>query len=187
VRSSRQPIRDIVLVAAMKGIAYCPEWGFSIDFVPHVSGGGRVRWHRTAKSARFDLVYRPIDYAPTPADNRAWGMSPIATREELADDVTRVSRPTLAQALPFLDAVRSVADLPVLYAAHRTRPAVGLPFGGFPQQYLAHAFVLARLGQPGGETALNEYLEADEVGPEAATRLRELLERTADDSRSGGT
>lgn len=54
-------------------------WGFSLDFVPHVTTGGETKWHRTPKSARFDLVYRPIDYAALDSERRDWDVSPFAT------------------------------------------------------------------------------------------------------------
>jgi hypothetical protein len=61
VRSTKQPIRELFSLLAMKGGYFSPCWGFSLDFVPHVSGSS-VRWHRTAKVARFDLCYDPVDY-----------------------------------------------------------------------------------------------------------------------------
>jgi len=35
-------------------------WGFSLDFVPHVSGGS-IRWHRSDKSAKLDVVIQPAE------------------------------------------------------------------------------------------------------------------------------
>lgn len=67
--------RHVVELQALKGLSYCPQWRLSLDFVPHITGGGKVRWHRTAKSARLDLVYRPIDFEPSSADTREWAVS----------------------------------------------------------------------------------------------------------------
>ena len=61
VRSTKAPIRDLVHILAMKGASFVPCWGFSLDFVPHISGSS-IRWHRTAKSSMFDLRYDPVDY-----------------------------------------------------------------------------------------------------------------------------
>src|SRR5260370_14023875 len=61
VRSSRTPIRELFRITAMKGASFSPVWGFSLDFVPHFSGS-TIRWHRSNKSAIFDLCYDPIDY-----------------------------------------------------------------------------------------------------------------------------
>src|SRR5262245_32915533 len=35
-------------------------WGFSLDFVPHFSGG-RMRWHRSDKTALLDVIVDPKD------------------------------------------------------------------------------------------------------------------------------
>ena len=46
--------RDLFEIMLGKGHVYYPSWGFSLDFVPHVSGS-TVRWHRTDKSSLLDL------------------------------------------------------------------------------------------------------------------------------------
>ena len=38
----------------LKGGVAAPAWGFSLDFVPHLAGG-KIKWHRTEKSALFDV------------------------------------------------------------------------------------------------------------------------------------
>ena len=111
VRSRHDSIRDVLELQALKGVAYSPAWGFSLDFVPHVTSGGDTKWHRTPKSARFDLVYWPTDVVPPASDTLDWNMSPFATREELEDDLARVTRLVIAQAMPFFERVRAVADL----------------------------------------------------------------------------
>ena len=179
VRSSRAPIRDILEVQALKGVSYCPKWGFSLDFVPHVTAGGDTKWHRTPKSARFDFVYWPIDYALRESEARDWSVSPVATREELQEDLARVTRMVMAEAIPFWERVRGIEDLPSLYREHRRHPPAGLSFLNFPQQVLAAAFVFARSGDGAGREELAEYIRAYEVGPEAAKRLEDLLERAA--------
>lgn len=178
VRSRRAPIRDLVELQALKGTSYCPMWGLSLDFVPHVTSAGHVEWHRTAKSARFDLVYRPIDFVPTRAESCDWSISPLATREELEDDLARVTRMVLAEALPFWERIRDIEDLPTIYREHRLRPSVGLPFASFPQQCLASAFVLAKCGSGGAQTELAEYVRAYDIGDETARQLEKLLEES---------
>ena len=177
VRSSRAPIRDLLEVEALKGVRYCPMWGFSLDFVPHVTTSGETKWHRTPKSARFDFVYRPIDYVPLASETHDWDVSPVATPDELQEDLVRVTRMVMAQAVPFWERVRGIEDLPSVYREHRSRPSVGLPFSSFPQQVLASAFVLAKSGDAAGRTALAEYIQAYDVAPETAKELEELLEQ----------
>jgi hypothetical protein len=176
VRSRRAPIRDLLEVQALKGMSYSPVWGFSLDFVPHVTTGGDTKWHRTPKSARLDLVYWPSDDVSLPSEARDWSASPMATPEELQDDLARVTRMVMAQAIPFWERVRGIEDLPGLYREHRRRLSGGLSFANFPQQVLAEAFVLAKSGGDAGRDELAEYIRTYDVGPETAKRLQELLE-----------
>lgn len=181
VRSTSAPIRHVVELQALKGVSYCPQWGLSLDFVPHLTGSGEVRWHRTPKAARFDFVYRPIDFERTNAGSREWGVSPLATRQELQEDLERVTALTVRDSgLLFGRAVR-VEDLPAMYREHRARSAVGLPFASFPQQVLAEAFVAARCNLPNASALLEAYLASYEVPAEAAQKLRSLME----DARGG--
>jgi hypothetical protein len=160
-------------------MSYCPMWGLSLDFVPHVTGRGDVKWHRTAKSALFDFVYRPVDYVRANAEARDWSASPFATRAEVQDDLGRVTRLVLKEALPFWNSVGGVRDLPETYREHRRRAAVGCRFDSFPQQLLALAFVLAKAADGEAQAALSEYIRAFEVPLETAKRLEELLEEAA--------
>jgi hypothetical protein len=181
VRSSRAPIRDLLEIQAGKGVSYSPMWGFSLDFVPHVTANGETKWHRTAKSARFDLGYRPTDYVPVASETRQWDVSPVATPEELQEDLSRVTRMVMAQAMPFWERVRGIEDLPAVFREHRNHPS-GLPLGSFPQQALATAFVLAKSGDDAGRAELAEYIRANDVPPETAKRLKELLEQACPSS-----
>jgi hypothetical protein len=75
VRTRRPPIRDVIQVYALKGGMYTTRWGVSLDFVPHVVDG-TVRWHRTARSARIDLGYDPLDFVDPRVG--AWNARPSA-------------------------------------------------------------------------------------------------------------
>ena len=44
VFSTRAPVRDVVELQALKGACYAPAWGLSLDFVPHLTAKGEVRW-----------------------------------------------------------------------------------------------------------------------------------------------
>ena len=182
VRSTRAPMRDILELQALRGDSYAPMWGLSLDFVPHLTSSGDVKWHRTAKSARFDLVYRPIDYARSNAESRAWNASTSATPAELEDDLARVTGLVLAEAIPFWDGVRGVDDLPRVYREHRERPSVGLPYASYPQQVLAAAFVSATSDRARGLRELGEFCRAYEVAPDTARKLEALVDQ-ADGTR----
>jgi hypothetical protein len=49
----------------LKGAGMRIRWGFSLDFVPHISGG-RVQWHRTDKEAMLDAIVDPKDEVVPP-------------------------------------------------------------------------------------------------------------------------
>lgn len=106
-------------------------------------------------------------------------MSPIATREELDDDLARVTRLVIAHAMPFFERVRTVEDLPRLYREHRSHPSLGLPFVSFPQQDLASAFVLARCRDAAARQELAEYIKRYDVAPATAQKLEALLAQAA--------
>lgn len=177
VRSTRAPIRDLLEIQAGKGVSYSPMWGFSLDFVPHVTRSGEIKWHRTAKSARFDLEYQPTEDAPLASETRDWDVSPVATPDELQEDLSRVTRLIMAKAIPFWERVRGIEDLPAVYRQQRIRQSANLPFVSFAQQALASAFVLAKSGDGDGRSELAEYIRAHDVAPETAKKLEELLEQ----------
>src|SRR4051812_45253094 len=52
---------DVFELQALKGAAISARWGLSLAYVPHVQGG-RLRWHRTLKSAILDLTIDPVDF-----------------------------------------------------------------------------------------------------------------------------
>jgi hypothetical protein len=54
VDGSIAPVRRVFEMQLLKGAAMKAVWGFSLDFVPHLSGG-RVCWHRSNRTAMFDL------------------------------------------------------------------------------------------------------------------------------------
>lgn len=78
VRSADAPIRQVFCFMQWKGGVLSPSWGLSLDFVPHIAGG-RVKWHRTPKSAMLDLVVDsrdraldiPYHHGPEPIRERA--------------------------------------------------------------------------------------------------------------------
>lgn len=48
------PVRRVFEYWQLKGGVVAPRWGYSFDFVPHLSGG-KIKWHRTDKSALLDV------------------------------------------------------------------------------------------------------------------------------------
>src|ERR1022692_2349304 len=124
VRSTKAPIREVVRLVALKGASYSPAWGFSLDFVPHVSGSSS-RWHRSAKAAIFDLCYDPIDYTMSLDDCT---ISSLAGRDAATDAADRQTQIALDLALPWFASVNDVADLVQEFEAKKQRPFVRFGF-----------------------------------------------------------
>ncbi|WP_206026467.1 hypothetical protein [Roseimicrobium sp. ORNL1] len=60
VDGSAPPVRRMFELQLLKGAGLKAKWGFSLDFVPHLSGR-RVSWHRSNKAAMLDVVVDPKD------------------------------------------------------------------------------------------------------------------------------
>jgi len=167
-------VRDLVRLQAMKGSSYSAAWGISLDFVPHLRSGGTIAWHKTPKSAMFDLVYDPLDYE---GDTEAFALSLFDTKEELVVDVAVLAN-RLASALPaFFEPIRSLADVLSAFEAKPRRPFVRFGVQNYPQQQLALAFLLAKLGSRSAAVeALGQFVEQFEIVEPVAGRLGGLLE-----------
>ena len=59
IDGSKPPVRRLFELQLLKGASLKACWGFSLDFVPHVSGGV-VRWHRSDKAAMIDVIVDPV-------------------------------------------------------------------------------------------------------------------------------
>jgi hypothetical protein len=58
IDGSKPPARRLFELQLLKGASVKACWGFSFDFVPHVSGG--IRWHRSDKTAKLDVIIDPV-------------------------------------------------------------------------------------------------------------------------------
>jgi hypothetical protein len=173
VRSTNAPIRDIFELSPLKGAVLSPRWGFSLDFVPHVSGRS-VRWHRTAKAAVFDLCYDPVD---APAEfpgscDISYLHGPLHAAAQATDVVARVA----GAALRFWGQVPSEHDLLAAFAALKMRPTIRFGFYSYVQHPLAYAFTLARAGELEGAIKEFEAFVLRKHYPEQALpRLQQLF------------
>jgi hypothetical protein len=171
VRSTKPDIRDLVEVYALKSAAIAPRWGFSLDFVPHVSSG-RVAWHRTAKSSMLDLVWDPLDYAGV----EGWTQSRFVAASELPRLAELFAAKVSNAALNDLARARHISDLPALYREWAARPCVRFSIKNYIQAPLGEAFVLKRLGLPGASACLEEGASRFGFDDNARRRLATLLE-----------
>ena len=60
VNGSVPPARQLFQMSLFRGASMRPSWGFSLDFVPHLSGH-RICWHRTDRTAKLDVFVDPPD------------------------------------------------------------------------------------------------------------------------------
>jgi hypothetical protein len=173
VRSANTPVRHIFELSPLKGAVLSPRWGFSLDFVPHVSGRD-VRWHRSSKAAIFDVCYDPVD-----APNEFPGSSYIHylhgayhAASQATDVIARAAR----AASGFWSQGQQEQDLLKVFAALKARSTVRFGFYSYVQHPLAYAFTLARAGQPEHAAAEFEAFVLRKHYPESALpRLQQLF------------
>jgi hypothetical protein len=140
VDSRHVPIRRMFLLAAWKGAAVAPQWGFSLDYVPHLSGK-TFKWHRTAKSARPDLFMDAIA--------REMDLSTLWGAQSLRATLPLVVERSIPQAYLLWESVASITDLPNAFdrvMRHREESRQ-FTYANLVQPGLAYAFTLAKLGQ----------------------------------------
>jgi hypothetical protein len=168
VRDHDAPIRQMFCFAKWKGGVISPRWGVSLDFVPHLAGG-RVKWHRTSKSALPDLC---VD-----ARDPALDMGYINGEEPIRREHARIVTAAVAFAEQFWALCPTVGKLPDAVAWLRSRLAVGgLGFYNYTQHPLAAAFVAAKTGDADhGRSELDRFLTTHRLSAETDARLRQLL------------
>jgi hypothetical protein len=163
VRSTDAPVRQVFCFRQWKGGVLAPSWGLSLDFVPHIAGG-RLKWHRTPKSATCDLCVdsrdRALDipYHHGPQPIRELGQQVVAAAVTQARALWHKYR-TLDH---LLDAFKSVKQY---YESQG-----GLGFYNFIQHPLALAFVYARTGD-----LEKAHRELEEHGPELDADVKKQL------------
>lgn len=68
IDGSKPPARRMFEIVLVKGQGMKTRWGFSLDFVPHITGWNlppastrKIGWHRTDKNAMLDVIVDPCD------------------------------------------------------------------------------------------------------------------------------
>lgn len=148
-------------------------WGFSLDFVPHISGG-RLRWHRSDKTAMLDVIVDPRSLAQA---------TYIHGAERLTADL-RSLRPEAASGVEetwdrgasyhgMLDIIREI----------RERRSNGLGYGNYSQLPLAYALLCAKVGDvQSADRELDRYTTVHGLAEAEAATLRKLARHYAGDS-----
>ena len=146
VESKRPPIRRLFEFRALKGESYSARWGFSLDYVPVLSGQ-RLRWKRTPKTAAFDLCIDPIDLG---RDHRDWPhlsrfIWPAKTYDW--DNVTRIVRNAARAARPDFNRVNSIEDILAIFCERSTMKFTRFSLENYIQTHIAWGLSLTAVGE----------------------------------------
>ena len=179
-RSRVPDIRDLFEVTTLKGATLSPRWGFSLDFAPHVTPAG-VKWHRTAKSAMFDVVDDPVD--TTRVEDLELSPPFMFTMQgtaHLERAAVASAEASLGEATRFWEQVHDERDLLRMVEMFRSRPVVRFGFDNYVQHPVALAFTLARVGRVEDARTELQRAHAYSTGSAAVrSRLDQLLENAA--------
>jgi hypothetical protein len=170
IDGSKPPARRLFELQLLKGASLKACWGFSLDFVPHVSGSS-VRWHRSDKTARLDVIVDPVEL-PQPC----FLFGPARFRDELAGLLPNA----VASAQQDWDRGLTYNGMLQLIREIREQNTNCFGYRNYTQLPLAFAFLTAKTGNLDlAERELDEYLAGDWVKKAAAVKLRQLLQKEA--------
>ncbi|MBT8454907.1 MAG: hypothetical protein HKO95_01295 [Rhodobacteraceae bacterium] len=170
--SSDVGARRMFALMAFKGGKVIPAWGYSFDYVPHVAGD-TVHWHRTPKSAIFDL-WQEAPYGKM-------DLSLLMGLPALEAELPRTVKQAKAAATSFWKPRPALADLPGLFQNVEAARAKAKQFGFdmLVQPRLAWAFTLARTGERArADDMLADWMEKRKLADPTRQRLEALLRAT---------
>jgi hypothetical protein len=145
------------------------RWGFSLDFVPHISRG-RVRWHRSDKTAILDVIVDPTEKT-LPRLDYIHGVA------RLHDDLQRLLPVAVKKAKETWRRGETERGLFELIREIREHNTNWSPFDMYTQLPLAYAFLSAKLGDlSSAEQELNRYVSRHKLDDEAAATLKKLAQ-----------
>ncbi len=145
IRSTKTPVREGIQVSAIKGYSFTPTWFVSLDLVPHVTSTGQIKWHKTAQSARPDLLIDPFD-EPDAYDLDTLVVSGMQTATETKNAIKGSTVKAVPRALEWFARIGDFPSLTSLYEEARSRPVVRFGFDNYTQARLSFAFVLRAAG-----------------------------------------
>jgi hypothetical protein len=171
VDGSTAPTRRVFEMQLLKGATMKARWGFSLDFVPHLSGS-RVYWHRSNRTAQLDVVLE--------LDERKCNASFLHGAAWLHRDLERLAPAALQQAQEtwrrgstlsgILDVVRELRERKInsFYVHFNWH----LP--------LAFMFLSAKIGDlAAAQLELEAYARKYELDEDVVAKLSKLIQDTA--------
>lgn len=181
VRSGKPEIREVFSILAMKGASYSPAWGFSLDYVPHVSGS-KLKWHRTNKSAILDFRFAPFDYeSPGSVGFEQWIIDSLYGYDRAVKQAKQVAKLSLQKAQAFWNSVEDLRDVSSIYEDQlrqtraKDKKIKRFGFFNYTQHPIAYAFTLAKLGKE--QEAVDILEESIQRGISAKKVENELRQR----------
>ena len=167
IDDSHPPSKRMFELALLKGAGMRARWGFSLDFVPHITGG-RVRWHRSLKTAMLDVIVEP-------GKDALLEPTFIHGTQRLHDDLERLLPIALERARQTWQRGATERGLLDLVQEIRDRQTNCFRFDNYTQLPLAFAFLSARLGDlAAAEQMLEHYVTRMQLSDETAAELKAL-------------
>ena len=168
INSRNAPVRQIFSLRKFKGGKLAPAWGISLDFVPHLSGK-KLKWHRTHKSAIFDLTVDPRE----PELELTYFRGP----DEIREQAGFVLSEAINRAKVFWQQSDSIEKLPETIELLKQYLATGgLGFYNYTQHPIAYSLVLAKNERyREAEAEMNIYIDRMGIPEEVQTKLWKLL------------
>jgi hypothetical protein len=175
IDGSKPPARKLFELQLLKGASLKACWGFSLDFVPHVSGSS-IRWHRSDKTARLDVIVDPV---ALPQSCFLYG--PARFRAEL-----QVLLPdAVAAAQRDWEIGSTYKGMLQLIREIRDKNTNCFGFRNYTQLPLAFAFLLAKTGDIVlAEQELEENLAMYSIKDAETAKLRRLLRESTGPAES---
>jgi hypothetical protein len=173
IDGSAPPARRMFQISLLKGASMKACWGFSLDFVPHISGWNlpstsrrKICRHRTDKSAMLDVIVDPRDLTQYCS---LFGAAQLNSElgQHLPTAVER-ARETWRRGETWRGMLEIVQEL-------REKPINCFGFHNYTQLPLAFAFLNAKLGDmAAAESELETYVQGCKLGDEVAAELIKL-------------
>jgi hypothetical protein len=172
IDGSSPPVKRMFELMLLKGAGMRIRWGFSLDFVPHISGG-RVQWHRTEKKAVLDIIVDPKEEALPQ-------LSFLHGAARLREDLNHLVPTAVKKAKQTWRRGETGRGLLDLVLEIRERQTNAWAFNTYTQLPRACAFLYARLGDLGSaQQELDHYVSRLKLDDETVTKLRKLAREYA--------
>jgi hypothetical protein len=156
IRSTKQPIRELFVISALKGGQYSPAWGFSSGFAPSFHRHA-FRRQSTERNAVMDLVIDPIDVTGAVPAQAFVFIAGYDTTIPIKQ-IRGCAEHFVPQALADFDHVHSVSDFCELFFDRSRLTYRRFSFDMYTQHQLMRGFVFLLSGRPEkGLESLREF------------------------------